>query len=159
MEYMFEAGFLGTRAPLFMDEVMIIVALLPFLIGLGIWLAILGHHKLHYRFQTILFMVTVVVLGYFEYGTKVGGGFKEYIKDSSIEATLALSFLIFHIIIASITIIMWAWTLKVSFADRKRKALPGVYSSSHKKSGRVVAFLILLTSVTGVGVYWILFIG
>ena len=158
MEYMFQAGFLGTRAPFFMDEVMIIVALLPFLIGFGIWLARLGYHKLHYRFQTILFVVTVVVLVYFEYGTKVGGGFKEYIKDSSIDLSFALSFLIFHIIIASIMVIMWGWTIKVSFADRKRRALPGVYSLGHKKFGRVVAFFILLTSVTGLGVYAILFI-
>jgi len=159
MEYMIEAGFLGTRAPLFMDGVVVIVALLPFLIGLGIWFAILGRYKLHHLFQTILFIVTVIVLVYFEYGIKLGGGFTEYMKESSINPTFALYFLIFHIIIASITIIIWAWTIKIAFADRKRRALPGVYSRSHKKSGRRVAFFILLTSITGVGVYWILFIG
>ncbi|NEW59683.1 DUF420 domain-containing protein, partial [Sulfurovum sp. bin170] len=40
MEYMFEAGFLGTRAPLFMDIIVIIVGLLPFLIAFTIWTAI-----------------------------------------------------------------------------------------------------------------------
>jgi len=159
MEYMIQAGFLGTRAPFFMDIVVIIVALLPFLISLGIWFARLGYHKLHHLFQTILFVVTVVVLIYFEYGIKLGGGFKEYIKDSSIEPTLALYFLIFHIIIATITMIIWGRTLKIAFADRKRRTLPGLYSKLHRKTGKIVAFFILLTSITGVGVYWMLFIG
>jgi len=159
MEYMFQVGFLGTRAPFFMDIVVIIVGLLPFLIGLGICFARLGYHKLHHLFQTILFVVTIVVLIYFEYGIKLGGGFKEYMKESSIEPTFALSFLIFHIIIATITMIIWGRTLKIAFADRKRRALPGLYSNGHRKSGRIVAFFILLTSITGVGVYWMLFIG
>ncbi|MCK4442821.1 MAG: DUF420 domain-containing protein [Sulfurovaceae bacterium] len=159
MEYMFEVGFLGNRAPLFMDEVMLIVALLPILIGLGILLARLGYHKLHYCFQTILLIVTIIVLVYFEYGIKVGGGFIEYMKNSSIDLFFALSFLIYHIIIASITVILWVWLLKVSFEDRKRKALPGLYSSSHKKLALLVTFFVLLTSLTGIGIYWILFIG
>jgi putative membrane protein len=158
MEYMIQAGFLGTRAPFFMDSVVIIVALLPFLIALGIWFARLKYHKLHYFFQTILFIVTVVVLIYFEYGIKLGGGFYEYMKESSIDLSFALSFLIFHIIIATITMIMWGRTIKIAFEDRKRRALPGLYSKFHRKSGRLVAFFIFLTSITGVGVYIILFI-
>jgi putative membrane protein len=39
MEYMFEVGFLGTRAPFFMDTVTLIVALLPLLIALAVTLA------------------------------------------------------------------------------------------------------------------------
>jgi len=159
MEYMIQAGFLGTRAPFFMDNVVIIVALLPFLIALAIWFARLKYHKLHYFFQTILFIVTIIVLIYFEYGIKSGGGFYEYMKESSIDLSFALSFLIFHIIIATITIIIWGRTIKIAFEDRKRRTLPGLYSRLHKKSGRLVAFFILLTSITGVGVYWILFVG
>jgi len=159
MEYMFQSGFLGTRAPFFMDIVVIIVALLPFLIGLGVWFARLKYHKLHYFVQTILFVVTVVVLIYFEYGVKVGGGFKEYMKGSSIDLSFALSFLIFHIIIATITMIIWARILRIAFSDRKRRTLPGLYSKLHKKLGKLVAFFIFLTSITGVGVYGILFIG
>jgi len=159
MEYMIQSGFLGTRAPFFMDSVVIIVALLPFLIGLGVWFARLKYHKLHYFFQTMLFVVTIVVLIYFEYGIKLGGGFYEYMKESSIDLSFALSFLIFHIIIATITMIIWGRTIKIAFEDRKRRTLPGLYSKFHRKSSKLVAFFILLTSITGVGVYWILFVG
>jgi len=159
MEYMFQSGFLGTRAPFFMDSVVIIVALLPFLIALSIWFAKLKYHKLHYFFQTTLFIVTIVILIYFEYGIKLGGGFMEYMKKSSIDLSFGLTFLIFHIIIATITIIIWARTIKIAFEDRKRRTLPGLYSKFHRKSGKLVAFFIFLTSITGVGVYIILFIG
>jgi len=39
MNYMFQPGFLGTRAPFFMDFVTLIVAFLPLLIGVAIWTA------------------------------------------------------------------------------------------------------------------------
>ena len=158
MEYMFQAGFLGTRAPLFMDEFVVVVALLPFLIGLSIWLVIRGYYKLHRFFQTTLFLITLVVLIYFEYGIHIGGGFSYYMKDSSINPDLARYFLIFHIIVATITLIIWSFTMRFAIGDRKRRALPGLYSSSHKKTGRRLAFLILLTSLTAIGIYWILFI-
>jgi len=158
MEYMFQAGFLGTRAPLFMDEFILVVALLPFLIGASIWLAIKEFHKWHRILQTSLFIITLGALIYFEYGIQVGGGFSHYIKESSINPEFASNFLIFHIVIASITIVMWALIVHFATADRKRRALPGLYSNAHKKSGRRVAVMILLTSITGIIVYWMLFI-
>ncbi|NOZ90877.1 MAG: DUF420 domain-containing protein [Epsilonproteobacteria bacterium] len=158
MEYMFQTGFLGTRAPLFMDEFLIIIVLLPFLIGLSIWFATREHYKLHRFFQTFLFIITLVILVYFEYGIHVGGGFSHYMKDSSIDENLAFYFLIFHIIIATITLIMWSFIIKFAIEDRRRRALPGLYSNSHKKSGKRVAFMILLTSLSAISLYWILFI-
>jgi putative membrane protein len=158
MEHMFEIGFLGTRAPLFMDIIVIIVALLPFLISLNIWLAVKKRFNLHRILQIVLFLITLVVLVYFEYGMQSTGGFEFYIKESSIDSNLAFIFLIFHIIIAFVMLIMWFSLLKFAGADNKRRALPGMYSRDHKASGRRVAFMILLTSITGIIVYWILFI-
>ena len=158
MEYMFEAGFLGTRAPLFMDIIVIVVGLLPFLIVLTISFAIKKMYRLHRFLQTILFLVTIVALIYFKYGMYMAGGFEFYMKGSSIDTTKAFYFLIFHISIATITLLMWFATMKFASADSKRRALPGLYSSTHKKSGMRLAIGILLTSVTGVGVYYMLFI-
>jgi putative membrane protein len=157
MEYMFQSGFLGTKAPLFMDEFIVIIALLPFLIALSIWFAIKGYYKLHRFFQTMLFITTLSVLVYFEYGIHKGGGFEYYLKNSSIDPNLALYFLIFHIIVATITLIMWVFIINFATSDNRRKALPGLYSNAHKKSGKRVAFMIFLTSLTGIGVYSMLF--
>lgn len=157
MEYMFQAGFLGTRAPFFMDIIVIIVALLPFLIAFTVWFAVNGMFKLHRFLQTVLFLITVIVLVYFEYGMHLAGGFEHYIKDSSINPSMAFYFLVLHIIIASITMIIWFFTIRFASGDSKRRALPGLYSGSHKQSGRRVSIAILLTSLTGLGVYWMLF--
>ena len=39
MDYMFQPGFLGTKAPFFMDFVTIIVAALPLLVAIAIYFA------------------------------------------------------------------------------------------------------------------------
>ena len=54
MEYMFQPGFLGTRAPFFMDFVTIIVTLLPLLVGFAILLAKKKMFKLHIASQLFL---------------------------------------------------------------------------------------------------------
>jgi putative membrane protein len=158
MEYMFQLGFLGTRAPLFMDIIVIVEGLLPFLIGLTIWFAIKNMYRLHRSLQIVLFLITMVSLVYFKYGMYRAGGFEFYMKGSSIDLTIAFYFLVFHIIIASTTLLLWFMTMKFASADTKRRALPGLYSSDHKKSGRRLAMGIVLTSITGIGVYYMLFI-
>jgi putative membrane protein len=158
MDYMFEAGFLGTRAPLFMDIIVIIVGLLPFLIAFSIWFAVKGMYRVHRLLQTVLFIVTIVTLVYFKYGMNIAGGFDFYMKGSSIDSTIAFYFLIFHIVIATITLIMWFATMRFASGDKRRKALPGLYSKDHKKSGKRLGFAIFLTSLTGIGVYCMLFI-
>ncbi|MDD3775960.1 MAG: DUF420 domain-containing protein, partial [Sulfurovaceae bacterium] len=84
MNYMFEAGFLGTRAPFFMDMVTLIVVLLPLLLSGTILLAKIGRYEAHKIAQVALFVVSVIVVGYFEYGVRIGGGFDEFVKGSSL---------------------------------------------------------------------------
>ena len=59
MDYMFSSGFLGTRAPFFMDVVMIIVALLPFLVAVAIGFARKYRYELHSITQTIIFIFSI----------------------------------------------------------------------------------------------------
>ena len=83
MDYMFETGFLGTRAPFFMDFVMIMVALLPLLALVAISMAKVKAYKLHALSQSIIFIVSVIVVGYFEYGVRAGGGFEKFMEQSN----------------------------------------------------------------------------
>jgi len=158
MEYMFVKGFLGTRAPLFMDVVTLIVVLLPLLVAGAIAFARAGLYKVHSMLQGIIFIVSVVVLAYFEYGVRLGGGFGAYMEGSAVGHNYALIVLIVHIIIAVITLGFWVSTLVNARRDRKYKALPGVHSSSHRKAGVRTFIGIVLTSVTGLWVYLLLFV-
>lgn len=155
---MFEAGFLGTRAPLFMDIVTVIVALLPFLILGAVSLARRKLYNLHATVQKTLFIVSVIVVAYFEYGVRSVGGFDTFMEGSSTPKGYAFWVLIFHISIAVVTLVLWIITLLRAKRYRRVNALPGMYTISHKKAGIRTFIGILMTSVTGIWVYYILFV-
>lgn len=158
MEYMFSSGFLGTRAPFFMDFVTLIVTLLPFLVAVAIGFAKRYKYDLHSITQTIIFIFSVIVLGYFEYGVRLGGGFESYLKGSSVDYNYAFTVLIVHIIIATITLGFWVSTILQARYDKLHKLLVGVHSASHKRAGLRTFTGIVLTSFSGLWVYLLLFV-
>jgi len=153
-----KAGFLETRASLYMDIMVSFLASLPFLIGLSIIFAMKRYHKLHKFTQVLFFILTSSILAFFAYIVHYQEGFDTLLKSSNIDPTHALLFLIVHIVIAISTITLWMFTLLYAIEDKKRRALPGVYSDSHRRAGRRVFLGILFTSLTAVGVYWMLFV-
>ncbi len=158
MEYMFAEGFLGTRAPFFMDFVTLIVTLLPLLVALAILLAKKYQYTMHALIQTIIFIVSLVVFGYFEYGVRLGGGFEAYFKESGVGHNYAIVVLAVHILIATVTLGFWISTIIGARRDRGYKLLPGVHSSAHKKAGIRTFIGITLTSFSGLWVYLLLFV-
>jgi putative membrane protein len=157
MDYMFQAGFLGTRAPFFMDFVMIMVAMLPMLVLIAISFASKRNYKLHGLTQTIIYIVAVIVVGYFEYGVRVGGGYEGFVEGSSVSHNYALYVLLFHIAISVIGFAIWTHTLIMARKHSKNNTLVGSYSSTHKKAGKRTFIWIILTAITGVWVYVLLF--
>jgi len=158
MDYMFQQGFLGTRAPFFMDFVMIMVALLPLLVAIAIGFAKKEYYDAHAVTHKILFVVAVIVVGYFEYGVRAGGGFDTFMQGSATSHNYAFWVLIFHIIVAIAGFGIWVHTIVTAIRDSKKKTLPGIYSDAHKKAGQRAFIGIILTAMTGVWVYFILFV-
>jgi len=157
MDYMFQPGFLGTRAPFFMDFVMIMVALLPLLVAIAISFAKKRNYRLHAFTQTFIFLVAVIVVAYFEYGVRAGGGYEGFVEGSSVSHHYAFYVLIFHIVVAIIGFIVWTHTLVTARRDNKNHTLPGLYSSVHKKAGKRAFMWIVATAITGIWVYVLLF--
>ena len=158
MDFLFTSGFLGTRAPLFMDIVSVIVALLPFLIFGAISLAKKGNYNAHESVQKFLFIVTVIVVAFFEFGVRMEGGYKNLMEGSSVGHNYFIYVLIFHIIISVITLILWVMTLSLAKRHKKQSALPGSHSKAHKKYGQLTFIGIILTMLTGAWVYALLFV-
>jgi putative membrane protein len=158
MDYIFQPGFLGTRAPFFMDVVSVIVAALPFLIYGAIILAKKKNYRAHENVQSLLFVVSVIVVGFFEYGVRMEGGYKNLMEGSSVSHDYLLYVLIFHIIISVVTLILWIQTLYFAKRYRKQSTLPGLYAKTHKKDGQRTFVGIILTMLTGAWVYALLFI-
>ena len=148
--YMFQPGFMGTRAPFFMDLVTLIVALLPLLVAGAISLARNKHYKAHSYVQIFIFAFSVIVLFYFEYGVRITGGFDAFMKESSVPYTYAFIVLIIHILISVVTLVIWTNTI---FMAKKRLKL-----GTHKKSGLMTFVGVVMTSLTGIWVYLLMFI-
>lgn len=158
MDYIFQTGFLGTRAPLFMDIVSVIVAALPFLIYGAIMLAKKKKYSAHESVQKLLFWTSVIVVGFFEFGVRMEGGYKNLMEGSSVSHDYLLYVLIFHIIISVITLILWIKTLYFAKRSKKQSTLPGLYSPTHKRDGQWTFIGIILTMLTGGWVYALLFV-
>ena len=158
MDFMFQSGFLGTRAPLFMDIVSVIVFLLPFLIFGAILLAKKKNYSAHESVQKLLFVVSVIVVGFFELGVRMEGGYKSLMEGSSVSHDYLLYVLIFHIIISVVTLILWVKTLYMAKQYKKESTLPGSYAQTHKKDGQRTFIGIILTMLTGAWVYALLFV-
>ena len=150
MDYMFQAGFLGTRAPIFMDVVTLIVALLPLLVFGAISFAIRKKYKAHAISQIIIFVVSVVVLTYFETGVRIGGGFDVFIEGSAVSHNYAFIVLMVHIAISVVTLVLWTITLM--------KAKKHLKQNKHKKIAKATFTGIVLTSLSGIWVYLLLFV-
>ena len=147
---MFEAGFLGTRAPFFMDFVTLIVALLPFLMLYIITLARKKHYKSHSLAQIVLFLLSVVVLSYFEMGVRMGGGFNYFMKGSSVSHDYMLIVLVVHIVISTLALFIWGYTLL--------RVKTHLKNNMHKKYGKRTFVGVVLTALSGIWVYLLLFV-
>ena len=158
MDSIFQPGFLGTRSPLFMDIVSVIVAFLPFLIFGAIMLAKNKNYKAHESVQKLLFVVTVIVVAFFEFGVRYVGGYKILMEGSSVGHNYFIYVLIFHIIISVVTLGLWTMTLYRARRYKRQKTLPGMDSTAHKKDGQRTFIGIILTMLTGGWVYALLFV-
>lgn len=150
MQYMFHPGFFGTRAPIFMDMVTLIVAFLPFLVATAIYFAVKKKYKVHAYLQIFIFAFSAIVLIYFETGVRAGGGFDFFMKESRVSHSYAFIVLISHIVISTITLIIWGTTL---FMAKKQVQL-----SKHRKAGHITFTGVVLTSLTGIWVYFLMFV-
>jgi putative membrane protein len=158
MDYMFQPGFLGTKAPFFMDFVTLIVAFLPLLVGIAISFAKNRKYNLHAVSQTVIFVISVLVVGYFEYGVRLGGGYEAFVKNTHVSHDYLFVVLMIHIIISVLTLGIWISTLLRARSDSSQGGLPGNYSAAHKKAGIRTFVGIVLTSLTGIWVYLLLFV-
>ncbi|WP_456433272.1 DUF420 domain-containing protein [Nitratifractor sp.] len=158
MHYMFEAGFLGTRAPFFMDAATVTVASLPLLVYLAILAARRGYYGLHRAVQWGIFVLTILVVAWFEYGVRVGGGFSAFSARSTVNVWVQRGILGGHVLIALVTLCLWVGTLVRAERNYRQGNLPGGYTLRHVRRGLATAVGIFLTALSGVWVYLILFV-
>lgn len=153
---LFEPGFLGTKALMYMDIVTLYFAILPLLLGTSIYLAIQGNHRRHYQSQILLLIVTVIMVLIFETGVRITGGFAQYAPQSSWSYNFLLIFLVIHILIALLAVGGWIYLIISSYKAYQSNNL--IDSKKHRKMGRWIFSALTLTSIMGCSIYFFLFV-
>jgi len=154
----FEPGFMGTRAPMYLDIVGVFFFLLPFLMFFSIRYAVKGEIKKHLYSQATIFVLTLIFVVVFETGMRLQGGFSEYIKNSSVNYTFFITFLIIHILVAIATFNLWSYQLITSVKGYRAGTLKIGTGQRHKKLAKILVAGIFITIAQGVGIYYFLFI-
>lgn len=152
---LFEPGFLGTKALVYMDIVTLYFAVLPFLLGASIYQAIRGNYRLHYQSQFAILTVTLIMVLIFETGVRITGGFAQYAPQSKWSYDFLLVFLSVHILVALLSIGGWLHLLVSTYRGYQDGVIAN--PSKHKKMGKWIFASLTLTSIMGCSIYVFLF--
>ena len=154
----FDAGFLGTRAAFYMDAVGVFFVLIPILLAIAIRFAMKKKFKSHYQSHIAIYALTLLVVILFEVGVRLSGGFTEFMKESPVNPTFFVIFLIVHIVIALLTIVAWTYQVIVSWKAYKRGQLNEKRAKNHKLIGGLIYTGMVITVLMGGGIYYSLFV-
>jgi len=152
-------GFLGTRADLIMDGIIVVVALVPLLL-LGSWgLARRGLLRQHRAAQIALTAAFVLVLGIFEPYIRVQGGLDGISVGSPYHGSGFLrGYLAAHLSLAVTSTLSWGALAVASLRRFPNPPIPGPFSARHRLWGRLTMVGMALTAITGLGLYGLCFI-
>jgi len=145
---MFESGFLGTNAPMYMDVITLYFGILPLLMGTAIYMAVKKRYELHKKMNLAIYAITLLVVVFFEVGVRLSGGFAYFIQDSNAQYAFLFTFLLFHILVAFVSVV--AYSLLIYKTVTKLQ--------NHRKFGILVYLGMTVTSITGVMIYYFLFL-
>jgi len=151
-------GFLGTRASFSIDLLISFLAFLPILVAIAIFFVTQGYLRIHQFLQILLFLLTVFCLSWFGYIVHYKEGLLLLIEKSSVSSSQVYTYLGIHIFISIIVVFKWFFSIIYAISDRKRRALPGLYTQAHVKSGKMTWLFILLNALSSVAIYWTLFV-
>ncbi len=154
----FETGFLGTKAPFYIDFITIYFAFLPFLLAYSISLAVKKELKKHFLSQAIILAITLIIVVIFEIGIRVSGGFLEYSQHTSVSYNFMLIFLIIHIIIAIGSVSGWLYLFISSYKSYKKNHFSKIVGTKHKKIGKAIFLSLTISSIMGICMYLFLFV-
>lgn len=150
-------GYLGTRADVIIDTVVVLFALWPFIVFGIIRLASKGHFQAHRNLQIFIFLLAFILVLALEIDLRFSDLLVEIKQTSMYSSTFAKTIFGIHLFIALFTFVSWL-TLLIRSARRFKKTLPGNFSRQHRLWGIIVLVGLVLTSITGIAMYAVVFV-
>lgn len=154
----FEAGFLGTKAPFFMDVITLFFAVMPLMLLISVSFAKVKNYKLHFITQGFTLGLALLITVFFEVCVRISGGFLEWSKTANISYDFILTFLVIHIFIAILAVGGWLFLFISSYKKYKALGYEGFKNTNHKKIGMSIFLALTISAAMGVYIYYALFI-
>ncbi len=151
-------GFLGTRASIGMDVVLVgLVALLPVL-AWSVAAVRRGRYGLHKSLQLFIAAALAAAIVVFEIDVRLVSDWKLRAAASPWWPGGVLAALAIHLVFAVSTFVLLVWVLWEAVARFPSPPAPGTHGPRHRRMARLAAADLVLTAVTGTVFYWLAFV-
>ncbi|MEM7166360.1 MAG: DUF420 domain-containing protein [Planctomycetota bacterium] len=150
-------GFLGTRASLAMD--LVVVALVPAVVVLFYSLYQVRRHQryeLHKKLQIGLALVLLAAVTIFEVDVRING-WVERARPSPYYDSHLYPLLYIHLVFAILTPILWGLVIFRALRNFPKPPTPGAHSATHSRLGWIAALFFVMTTITGWTWYYVAF--
>ena len=157
-------GFLGTRASLGMDVVLVgLLALLPVL-AWSVAAVRRGRYAIHRRLQLFIVAALAAAIVIFEIDVRLVSDWRERARAAWLPGgnawwpTGVLVALGIHLLFAVSTFVLLAWVTTEAVMRFPRPPAPGAHGPRHRWMARLAALDLVCTAVTGSVFYWLAFV-
>lgn len=151
---MLPQGFLGTRADLLMDLVIISLVLIVPALAVARSLARGGKYNAHKGLMLTLASALGVAVLLFEIDLRMSGGIFALTAGSAYAGSGFLNGSIYlHTALSVSTSVLWITLIGLSLWRFPKPPVPGDFSRVHRLLGRAAMLGMLLTAITGVELY------
>jgi uncharacterized membrane protein YozB (DUF420 family) len=156
-------GFLGTRASLMLDVVVVAMAIVLPLLGTSVWLVRYRRRfAWHKRMQLVLGGLLAVAVTLFElemrlHGWQMRAKASPYFGTAS-EPGLVFPVLYVHLVFSVSTAVLWIVVTVRALRNFPRPPQPGRHSDAHVRWGRLAVWDMVATVVTGWIFYYLAFV-
>ena len=154
---MLEQGFLGTRAPLILDIIAVMLVLVILLQGFSIYLVKRRAYNWHKRIQLGIGYGMGALLLWFEVQMRLVG-WRHLAEDSEYFDTYLYPVLLLHLVFAIPTFLLWIVTIYGALKNFSKPPKPSKYSMIHKRLGKISLIFSSGTIVTAWLFYWLAFV-
>jgi len=157
---MFAPGFLGTRADVLMDVVLLsFIIILPILIISWRFARRVKNYTAHRNIQLTLAITLAIVVGIFEYDLSMAGGIFELTKGGVYEGTAVLLWSIYiHSAFSVATSIIWVTLIIASLIKFDNPPTPNQFSRIHRFWGKTGMLTMIAAGITSPPLYYFGFV-
>jgi len=151
-------GFLGTRASVGMDVVLVGLWLLLPVLAWSIALVRRGRYATHKALQLFIVAALLAAIVVFEIDVRLVSDWRTRARPSPWWPGGVLAALGVHLVFAVSTLGLLVWVVWEALGRFPSPPAPGAHGPRHKRFARLAAFDLAVTAVTGTLFYWLAFV-